>query len=83
MLGVIVVAAKWTVRRYDVVRTSPQRWMMGCIALAFLLVAEFAIVLSVRGLSVGEYLATRDPVAGAAYYLMLGVFAAMPVLVRD
>lgn len=82
MLAVIFAAAKWTVQRYELARTASQRLMIGCIALALLVVAEFAIVLSVRGLSVGEYLATRDPVAGAAYYLMLGVFAFMPLIVR-
>lgn len=34
-----------------------------------------------RGLSVKEYLATRDPVSGTVYYVMLGVFAIMPLLV--
>lgn len=82
MLGVIFIVAKWTVRRYTLARKSSQRLAIGCIALTFLLIAEFSIVLSVRGLSIGEYLATRDPVAGTVYYLMLGVFAIIPVLVR-
>jgi hypothetical protein len=34
-----------------------------------------------RGLSVRDYLAGRDPVAGTAYYAMLGLFAIMPLLV--
>lgn len=82
MLGVIAAAAKWTSRRCELACTSHQRLTIGCIALAFMLVAEFSIVLSVRGLTVGEYLATRDPMAGAVYYLMLGVFAIMPLMVR-
>lgn len=82
MLGVIAAAAKWTVRRYDLTRASFQRVMAGCLALAFLVVAELSIVLYVRGLSIREYLAMRDPVAGAVYYLMLGVFAIMPLIVR-
>jgi hypothetical protein len=28
-----------------------------------------------------DYFATRDPVTGTIYYLMLGVFAIMPLLV--
>jgi len=55
---------------------------MGCIALALLLVAEFGLVLWLRGLSIREYLATRDPVSGTVYYVMLAVFAVMPLLVR-
>jgi len=54
---------------------------MGGIALGLLLVAEFALVLWLRGLSISDYLATRDPVSGTAYYLMLAVFAIMPLLV--
>jgi hypothetical protein len=46
-----------------------------------MLVAEFGFVLSIRGLSVRDYLATRDPVSGTAYYLLLIVFAIMPLLV--
>ena len=46
-----------------------------------MLVAEFGFVLWLRGLSIREYLATRDPVSGTVYYLMLGVFAIMPLLV--
>ena len=54
---------------------------MGCVALGLLLVAEFTLVLWLRGLSIGEYLASRDPVSGTVYYVMLGVFAIMPLLV--
>lgn len=46
-----------------------------------MLVAELGFVLWVWGLSIKEYFATRDPVSGAAYYLMLVVFAIMPRLV--
>jgi hypothetical protein len=54
---------------------------MGCIALILMLVAEFTLVLGLRGLSIREYLLGRDPVAGTVYYLTLGAFAAMPLLV--
>jgi hypothetical protein len=46
-----------------------------------LLVAELTVVLWLRGLTIGEYLATRDPVAGTVYIMMLGVVAIMPLLV--
>jgi type IV secretory pathway TrbD component len=54
---------------------------MGCIALVLMLVAEFGFVLWIRGLSIKEYFATRDPVSGAAYYLLLMMFAIMPLIV--
>jgi len=54
---------------------------VGLVALGLLLVAEFTVVLWLWGLPIGEYLASRDPVAGTVYVVMLGVFAIMPVLV--
>jgi hypothetical protein len=81
MLVVIVFAAWWLVRRLAVPPTIASRLGMGAAALVLLLVAEFTLVLWLRGLSISEYLATRDPVSGAVYYAMLGVFAIMPLLV--
>ena len=54
---------------------------MGFVALGLMLVAEFGFVLWLRGLSIKEYLATRDPVSGTVYYVMLAVFAITPLLV--
>jgi uncharacterized membrane protein (DUF4010 family) len=54
---------------------------MGAIAGALLLAAEFALVLPLRGLTLEEYFATRDPVAGAAYYLAVLLLVVMPLLV--
>jgi hypothetical protein len=45
------------------------------------LVAELTLVLWLQGLSIREYLANRDPISGTVYYLLLGVFAIMPLLV--
>jgi type IV secretory pathway TrbD component len=54
---------------------------VGFIALLLLLVAEFGLVLWLRGLTLREYFASRDPVSVTVYYVMLAVFAAMPLLV--
>jgi type IV secretory pathway TrbD component len=54
---------------------------MGFVAVALLLVAELNLVLWLRGLSLNEYLASRDPVSGTVYYLMLFVFALMPTFI--
>jgi len=80
MLVVTIVAARWVIRRLGVPPTVRSRLGMGCTALGLLLVAEFALVLRLRGLSFAEYLASRDPVSGTAYYAMLGVVAIMPLL---
>ena len=82
MLVVTIVAARSIILRLGVPFTPSARLGMGFIALLLLLVAEFGFVLWLRGLSIREYLATRDPVSGTVYYVMLAVFAVMPLLVR-
>jgi len=82
MLAVTIVAARWTVLRLSVPMMWSARVEMGCMALVLMLIAEFGFVLWIRGLSIRDYLATRDPVSGAAYYLLLVVFAIMPLLTR-
>jgi hypothetical protein len=81
MLGVIVLAARWIGRRLAVPPTPPRLLGVGFVALGLLLVVEFTVVLWLRGLTIGEYFAGRDPVAGTVYMVMLGVFAVMPLLV--
>ena len=78
MLAVTIVVAPWIVRRLSVPPTG--RLGMGLVGLGLMLVAEFGLVLSLRGRSIREYFASRDPVSGTVYYLMLGVFAIMPLL---
>jgi hypothetical protein len=53
----------------------------GGIALGFVLAAELTLVCWLRGLSIEEYVASRDPVSGAVYLVMLGVFALLPLFV--
>jgi hypothetical protein len=81
MLLVTILAARWIVRHFAIPSAMPARAEMGGIALTLLLVAEIGLVTWLRGLTIREYLATRDPVSGAVYYLMLGIFAIMPLFV--
>lgn len=81
MLLVSLMAARWVVRRLAVPYTTGRRLGMGAIAFGLMLLAEFALVLQLRGLSISQYLATRDRVSGTVYYLSLVVFAVMPMLV--
>ena len=71
MLAVTIVAARWTVLRLSVPIMWSARLGMGCMALVLMLIAEFGFVLWIRGLTLKQYFATREPVAGAAYYLLL------------
>ena len=81
MLAVTIVAAWWIVFRFAVPSVPSARLGMGFVALVLMLVAEFGFVLWIRGLSIREYFAKRDPVSEAVYYVMLAVFAVMPLLV--
>jgi hypothetical protein len=81
MLVVTILAARRIVRRLTLPPTPSIRLGMGCIALGFMLIAEFTLVLWLRGISISDYLSSRDPVSGAVYYLMLGVFTIMPLVV--
>jgi hypothetical protein len=81
MFVATILAARWIVRRVAVPPKPPSRLGMGCVALGLMLVAEFTLVLWLRGLSISEFLASRDPVSGTVYYVMLGVFCVMPLLV--
>jgi hypothetical protein len=81
MLVVIVWAARWIVRRFATPSPASTKLAIGAVALVLMLAAEFGLVLGLRGIPLSEYFSTRDPVAGAVYYLMLVLFAAMPWLV--
>lgn len=82
MLVVIILAARWVIRHLDVPPTAASRLGMGGMALTLVLALDFTVVLRIRGLSFSQYIEAFDPVAGTAYFVMLGVFAVMPFLVR-
>jgi len=78
MLVVIVVAARWLVRKFHIAAES---LLVGLLALGFMIAFEFTVVLWLRGLTLTEYFRERDPVSGVVYYLMLLMFAVMPFLI--
>jgi hypothetical protein len=55
---------------------------MGMMAGALLLLAEFTLVLRLRGLTLEEYFATRDPISGTAYYAAVLLLVLIPMLVN-
>ena len=55
---------------------------MGLLAAGLLLVAEFTLVLRLRGLTLEDYFASRDPVSGSAYYASVLLLALLPLLVN-
>lgn len=81
MLGASFLAARWVVRRFRVPSGARHRLPVGLLALALLLLAELVVVLELRGISLAQYLASRDPLAGVVYLVSLAIFALMPWLV--
>ncbi len=82
MLVVTILAARWVIQYLSVPFTFSSRLGMGLLGLGLMLLAEFTFVLWIRGISVKDYLRTRDRISGAVYYLMLVVFAVMPGIVQ-
>lgn len=81
MFVVAILAARWVARRLTLPPATAIRLGVGLVALGFLLIAEFTLVLGIRGLTIGEYIASRNPIAGTVYVALLGAFAIMPLLV--
>jgi hypothetical protein len=81
MFVATLLAARWVVRRFSLPPRPIAGLGVGFVALGFLLLLEFTVVLWLQGLTIGEYFESRDPVAGTVYIVMLGLFAIMPLLV--
>lgn len=80
MLLIAVITARWLVRRFSEITASSHWLCVGLVGLALMMLIEFTVVLWLRGLSLTEYFATRDPVSSAVYFASLGVFAILPLL---
>ena len=75
MLAVTVLAARFIVRR-----RAGDPLGIGLVALGFLLFAEIGVATGLRHLSLRGYIASRDPVSGTVYLMLLALFAVMPAL---
>jgi hypothetical protein len=78
MLAIVILSARWVTQQFQVPPTASSRLGMGGVALAMVLALDFTVILWIRGLSFGQYVDAFDPVAGTAYFVMLGLFALMP-----
>jgi hypothetical protein len=78
MLVAIVLAARWTIRRFADASEPSTALRIGLLALGLLLLAEITLAVVLQGLSPVEVLVNRDPVSGTVYYAMLIVYALMP-----
>lgn len=81
MLLSIVFAAGFVIRRFTLPSAILVRLSTGLLALGLLLAAELLLAVMLQDRSLGDYIASRDPVSGSVYLAMLALFAAMPALV--
>lgn len=77
MLVVTYVSSGYIINRFHLPNVKSAA-IVGVVALILLLALEFTLVLELRGLSVTEYLQSRDPLSSAAYAFSLLVFGALP-----
>jgi len=82
MLLVVVLAALWTTRRFDVPAAAAPRVAMGLTGLVLLLVAELLGSWWVRGLRPLDYVASFDLFSGLISLLLYAALAVMPVFLR-
>lgn len=80
MAVVIVLASGHVLRRFPDVRTGIRSAFVGLLALFLLVSAELGLTLLLQDRSLGDYVASRDPVSGSVYVALLLVYAAMPWL---
>lgn len=78
MFVVVLMAAHHISRRYAIPPHPIARLGVGFVGLGLLLGAELAFVVGLQRLSIGEYIANKDPVAGIVFLAMLILFALMP-----
>ena len=80
MFVVILVSARFIVRRFALPGSVAPRLGAGLLALALLLAAEILLAVAIQDRTLGEYVASRDPVSGFVYLVMLVLFAVMPLV---
>ena len=79
MTLISLVAARYVVTRFRI-RDRVSAGLTGGVALLILLTIEFTVVLGLRGLSLSDYIVTRQSVVGAAYAVSLLLFALFPLI---
>jgi len=78
MFVAIVLAARYVVRRFDLPASLSVRLQVGFAALAMSVLAELLLTTVLQGRSLVQFIASRDPVSGSVYLVMLLLFALMP-----
>jgi len=75
------LAAYYLVRYFEPLLSPARALVIGILSLSMLLAVEFTVVLTLRGLSIREYIASRDLITGTSYALSLVWFAIAPLVI--
>jgi hypothetical protein len=78
---VVLLSARFIARRFALPATTSARLTVGLLALGLALAAEILLAVAIQKQSLGEYIASRDPVSGTVFLLMLVLFALMPLII--
>jgi hypothetical protein len=81
MFVVVLLSALFIARRFALSAATSARLTVGLLALRLLLAAEVLLAVAIQDRSLGEYIASRDPVSGTVYLAMLVLFALMPLII--
>jgi hypothetical protein len=80
MFVVILVSARFVIKRFSLPADVPAGLGAGFLALGMLVAAEISLAVLLQNRTLGEYVASRDPVSGSVYLAMLALFAVMPLI---
>lgn len=80
MLVAVVLAARWVARRSCRSESPAFRLGAGLLAAGFVLAADVAVGMGLRGMSFTDVFTQRDPIAGPVYYALVAFTAIAPWL---
>lgn len=80
MFVVVLVAARFIIRRFALPANVLARLGTGLLALGLLVATEVLLAVALQDRTLGEYVVSRDPVSGIVYLAMLALFAVMPLV---
>jgi hypothetical protein len=81
LLAAIVWAARYVSRRMELSLMQSHLLIMGCGAAVLVLLADFAIGLPLRGITIADQLNYLSAPAGRLYLVLVAIFALAPVVI--
>lgn len=80
MFIAIVLTGRWIGRQLHHGYSTVAKLAVGVLAAGLILVADLAVGVGLRGMTVLEVFTSRDPVSGLVYYALVGLSAIAPWL---